>query len=147
MVRTQLFQMRPSKTKGHAHSHFRLCYCCNWGRASEEAADGREILGILGRQSVSLARWQGQGTVTSPPICSSLSHEKAQVATSKSSHYLTVDSAPSSLHWPSKHRSPKLCQVNHVSFSPNHKHQLGCKTGTFTERSPHHNSQQLMAFV
>lgn len=36
--------------KGHADSHFRHCYCCNWARASEKATDGRGILGILGKQ-------------------------------------------------------------------------------------------------
>ena len=80
MVRTQLFQMQPSKTQGHARSHWRLCYCCSWGRASEEATHGRGTIGILGRQSASLARWQGQGAVTIPPICGSLSHQKAQGA-------------------------------------------------------------------
>lgn len=79
MVRTQLFQMKPSQPKGHAHSHFRHYYCCNWGRASEKATDGS---GVLGRLSVSWARCKRQGIASSLPICRSQSfgwfHEKTK---------------------------------------------------------------------
>lgn len=39
-----LFPVQPSKTK-RACIHPRLRHCCHGGRASEEATDGRRILG------------------------------------------------------------------------------------------------------